>query len=259
MSASGLRPSLVNPRLWVTRRAFYYAVFERALMLLRDKQPLPIQEQELTRELSFTSVTARRQLDPTGRFDRPRFEAQNLPDPASNCRQPHEFKRPDIQWIHDDESVTDDRFREKAFVIECKRLGAPTSPQWILNEQYVIGGIVRFSSPEHRYGCYMSEGAMIAFVQSRDLPDVLTEINRYAKAANQPTLRLGATGWVIKGVSRLEHEFKRKFANSPFRLMHIWLDVRDVPTRVVAAKTKGLAKKTTKGSKNAPGRPKKST
>ncbi len=234
MSASS-RPSLANPRLWAHRRAFYFSVFRRALMLLRQKQTLPIDERNLTRELSFLVVTARRELDPDGRFAAPWCEANNLPDPDSDTTQSHEQKRPDFQWKHDDDAAADDRHREKSFVVECKRLGTPASSTWILNKQYVIGGILRFSSLTHRYGNHMAEGAMIALVQSMEFAAIHDEVNAHAQAMGHPVLTLDSDGWQTQGISQLEHQFPRSFPISPFRLTHLWLDIRDVSTTNAAS------------------------
>lgn len=223
------RPSLLSPRLWEHRRVHYCAVFERALLLLRNRVVLPEDEPNLTRELRFTVVTARRELDPEGRFDRPHFESQNLADPDSEFVQPHEYKRPDIQWVHDDESASDDRHREKSFVIECKRLGSTTASGWNLNYQYVFNGISRFRSTEWRYGSSMAEGAMIGFVQSMDLALLHAEINQHASEAATPALELATEMFSERGVSRLVHDFTRTFPVSPFRVTHFWLDVRDIP------------------------------
>lgn len=228
------RPSLSNPRLWAHRRAFYFNVFRRALMLLREKSTLPLDEPNLTRELSITIVTARRELDPDGRFAAPWYEANNLPDPDSDTTQAHEHKRPDFQWKHDDDAAADDRHREKSFVVECKRLGNPTSSSWILNKQYVIGGIMRFSSLTHRYGNQMAEGAMIALVQSMEFTAIHDEVNTHAQAAGHPNLTLSSDGWQARGISQLEHEFPRSFPITPFRLTHLWLDIRDVPSTIIA-------------------------
>ena len=109
MKGRASRPSLIHQKLWQSRRKHYLAVFENALMLLRQRHELPVDELGLVRELHFASVTARRTLDPTGRFGSPVFEAQNLPNPDSARIEAFEHKRPDIQWIHDDESAIDDR------------------------------------------------------------------------------------------------------------------------------------------------------
>ena len=49
------------------------------------------------------------------------------------------------------------------FHVECKRLGKPTSPAWILNKNYVENGIKRFDSSEHEYGKRANSGLMIGY------------------------------------------------------------------------------------------------
>lgn len=235
MSSSGPRPSLIQRELWLTRRMHYIAVFERALLLLRERSELPVSERKLVRELHFTAVTARRELDPNGLYERPIFETQNLPDPDSEELEPFEDKRPDIQWIHDDEGATDDRHREKSFAIECKRLGSTTPSGWNLNQQYVTGGVRRFRSPASRYGNHMSEGMMIGFVQDMVMPDLLGAVNTHLTNESVAPLRL-ERDFAANGVSELEHSFERIFPQSPFRLIHRWLDIRAVPRKAAAKK-----------------------
>lgn len=228
MNGRASRPSLIQHKLWQTRLKHYIAVLESALLLLRQRGELPVDEPNLVRELHFTTVTARRKLDPTGRFGSPCFEAQNLPDPEAERLEPFEHKRPDIQWVHDDESAVDDRHREKSFVIECKRLGSKTASGWDLNEQYAIGGVARFRSPKWKYGLHMAEGMMIAFVQDMELPIIHDIVNAHLAKESLPPFRLEIP-FEVGGLSRLEHEFERSFLQSPFRLIHRWLDIRDVP------------------------------
>lgn len=224
------RPSLIQRRWWLRRKAHYEAVFDRALLLLRQRTELWADEPNLVRELRFTTVTARREIDPTGLFGAPFFEAQSSPDPDADCVQPFEYKRPDIQWRHDDESAIDDRHREKSFVVECKRLGSKTDSGWDLNEQYVTGGIARFVSPEWKYGLHMGDGMMIGFVQDSEPAAILSTINGHiSRRALTPIELEGA--FVIGGVSALRHEFGRSFQISPFQLEHRWLDVRGVPQK----------------------------
>lgn len=222
------RPSLIQQKLWQSRREHYIAVFENALLMLRQNSELPVDELGLVRKLYFATITARRSLDPTGRFSGPRFEAQNLPDPDSDQMEAFEHKRPDIQWIHDDESASDDRHREKSFVIECKRLGQTTAARWNLNEQYVISGVHRFRSPEWKYGLHMSEGMMIAFVQDMELTAILNIVNSHLSTQSLPQLKLSIS-LAAAGVSQLSHKFERPFAGSPFTLYHHWIDLRDIP------------------------------
>lgn len=228
MKGRASRPSLIHQKLWQSRRQHYIAVFENALMMLRQRHELPVDEPGLVRELHFASVTARRTLDPVGRFGSPVLEAQNLPDPNSERLEFFEYKRPDIQWIHDDESASDDRHREKSFVIECKRLGQTTASGWNLNEQYVIGGIHRFRSTEWKYGLHLSDGMMIGFVQDMELSAILAVVNSHIATASLPCLK-PEFELVTNGINRLHHEFERPFPQSPFGLHHQWIDLRDIP------------------------------
>lgn len=225
-----VRPKLTSQSLWQRRRTHYLAVFKKALLLLRAKAPLPADEPTLNRELRFVVVTARLELDPKGRFRAPAFEAQNMADPDASTIQPHEYKRPDALWIDDDPTAPDDRHREKAFTIECKRLGSPTTSGRKLNEQYVIGGIERFRSTDHRYGMHTADGLMIGYVQSMGLAAVHSEVCRHAAAKGIPAVALSLNGWQQKGVSELEHAFMRSFPSSPFQLTHLWLDMQDIGT-----------------------------
>jgi hypothetical protein len=237
MSGRGKRPSLIRRGLWQTRRAHYLAVFDRALQLLRLYPELPLAEKSIVRELNFTAVTARRELDPKGKFERPRFEAQNLPDPDSDELESYEEKRPDIQWVHDNPDARDDRYREKSFVIECKRLGRTTRSGWNLNEQYVIGGVHRFRSPLCRYGNHMQEGMMIGFVQDMEMETIHGIVNQQLAAHGIPILSLQGE-WAETGITMLNHEFERSFPKSPFLLIHRWLDLRDIPKAPVKPKPK---------------------
>lgn len=231
MSGKASRPSLIHRRLWLRRKAHYQAVFEEALLLLRQQDALWSDEPNLVRELRFTTVTARRKLDPKGQFGNPFFEAQNPPDPDADCVQPFEHKRPDIQWCHDDEGAKNDRHREKSFVIECKRLGAKTQSGWDFNEQYVISGIARFVSPVWKYGHHMTEGMMIGFIQNMEPTEILSAINDHIATHALPSLQLEGC-FVAKGVSGLDHSLERTFPNTPFHLTHRWLDIRNVPQRL---------------------------
>src|SRR5580700_9532229 len=226
MSTSPLL-KLASQKLWERRRAHYFAVFRLALMLLRERSSLPEGELDLNREYRFAVSTACRRLDPLGQFGRPVFEAQSPPDPDAETMQPHEWKRPDAQWLHDDPAAPDERHCEKSFFVEFKRLGSPTPTRRDLNEEYISHGVERFRSLEHRYGMHMSEGLMIAYLQSMGLQAVYAEVCRHAVAMKFPPLVLAASGWQPKGVTELFHHFERDFPLiSPFGLRHFWVDIQ---------------------------------
>ncbi|WP_164020210.1 hypothetical protein [Pyxidicoccus trucidator] len=185
----------------------------------------------MTRELWFKITTARRELDPEGRFSHPVPQADNLPDPDATEVQSHEFKKPDFQWIHDDDSEADERYIQKSFAIECKRLGAPTKSRWRLNEQYVVGGMNRFRDPRWKYGRGMAEGAMIGFIQNMEFEAISSAIDSDSKRIGFDRISRDPRGWQERSVSRLGNSFRREFPITPFRLFHLWLDIRDVPLK----------------------------
>lgn len=247
MSASHQRPSLFRKSLWQKRRHHYLAVFRRALDLLCLEKELPVSERQIVRRLRAKTVTARRELDPKGRFERPTFEAQNLPDPDFDEIKPHESKIPDIQWLHDDPDATSDINREKSFTIECKCLGHVRASGWNLNEQYVTGGVARFRSTDWRYGNHMSEGLMIGFIQDMEPIEVRCEVDGHLVANGFPQLTVLTNP--SSAYLEFRHNFERAFAISPFQLEHLWVDIRAVP------QTKPLGKtKVSKLTKNRPAR-----
>jgi hypothetical protein len=66
---------------------------------------------------------------------------------------------------------------------------------------------------------------MIGYWQSMEANDVLSEVHEESRGKSLPDLiLLGA--WQPAGVSHLEHTFERPFQVSPFRLQHLWIDLR---------------------------------
>ena len=112
------------------------------------------------------------------------------------------------------------------YVIECKRLGKPERLSWIFNNNYTRHGIARFRDASHAYAKGCASAAMIGYVQSMDLKDVLREVNSAAKAAGFPEI-LPPKEWKRACVVRLGRQtFRRDFSLDPFRLHHVWVDLR---------------------------------
>jgi len=227
-SQAAFQPSLFSQSLWQKRVNHYLAVFERALLLLREDEGALYQESEpqLSRRLHFKLLVARRELDPNGIYGHPERESENLPDPEETEIQPHEAKKPDFQWKHDDTSISDPRFALKSYTIECKRLGAKTQSSWKLNENYFNHGLMRFYSPTWKYGLGVAEGAMIGFVQNMKFDEILTEINGVLTTSQITPLVLGQDGWKPKHLSKLSNEIVRSFRETHFTLIHLWIDLR---------------------------------
>ena len=89
-------------------------------------------------------------------------------------------------------------------------------------------GIVRFGRSSHRYGAFSSWGVMIGYLQNSDHNTVLSEVSRHIAAERDPPLTVLVPGQSVwqPVTSRLEHCFDRPFAATPFRSLHLWVDLR---------------------------------
>jgi hypothetical protein len=227
---------------WDNHEARIIEVVTLALQMLSKETSLPINEDKLNRKLYFYIHRANRQLVAQRKhLDWPLYyEARNQPDADDTVRADREDKRPDFQWgIYDHQEPNADK-SAKHFVLECKRLGAPStkSPGWNLNRNYVAHGIFRFTSAAWGYGKSSKSGIMIGYVQSMDLPNILVEINARARAISIADLILAVGGWRISDVSRLDHQLTRpSVLPTPFDLHHLWVDLRR-PSHALSKKAK---------------------
>jgi hypothetical protein len=200
------------------------SILEGALLLLRKKGDLPEAEGELNRRLYFCLLEANRKLYPKNDIA-PISECNNQPDPDDETRTAREHKRPDFQWIFLDRYETNVRRCSKQFVVECKRLGKPSRANWVFNVNYVGNGVSRFRDPQWSYAQRFPSGAMVGYWQSMDSKQILIEINTESRKNSLPDLALIGT-WNPGGISRLEHSFERSFDISPFKLHHLWIDLK---------------------------------
>jgi hypothetical protein len=112
------------------------------------------------------------------------------------------------------------------FHIECKRLGFPTSRTWILNENYVVNGIMRYDSNEHEYGKRAFSGLMIGYIVSMDHDRILAEVNSYQRkhCANNSEVEYQLTN---SGVQQYFQRLNRRNVSPErFDLTHLWVDLR---------------------------------
>lgn len=136
-----------------------------------------------------------------------------------------ENTRPDCRWGLTDMQEIDPRLHEKYFDIECKRLGLPSSRTWKLNERYILDGVLRFMQEEHFYGRNVDRGAMVGYIQSMEIDEILNEVNNYGRA-NAVTAIIPSGEWQ-SDISRLQHTFDRQLERTPFHLEHFWVDLRN--------------------------------
>ena len=211
-------------KLWATREAKSLSIIERALTMLRDADDLPKTEVELNRLLYFYLLTASRELYPDDVIA-PIMECNNQPDSCDGARSRREQKRPDFQWIYLDRYESDPQRSSKQFVVECKRLGEATRRDWVLNVNYSKNGIGRFCDPEWAYAKQARSGAMLGYWQSMEGKEVLREVNEGCHHRSIPNLVLIGS-WCSKGISKFEQDLVRPFPISPFKLHHLWIDLR---------------------------------
>jgi hypothetical protein len=211
-------------KLWAIREARFLSIAERALTMLRESDDPPETEVELNRRLYFCLLTASRELYPDDVIS-PVMECNNQPMADDESRANREQKRPDFQWVYLDRYEPDPRLSSKQFVMECKRLGNAPRRDWILNVNYSEYGIVRFCDPEWAYAKQAPSGAMLGYWQSMEGKEVLREVNDGCDHRSIPKLVfMGCQG--SKGIKRFEQNLVRSFPISPFKLHHLWIDLR---------------------------------
>lgn len=200
-------------------------VLRSALHRLRINAPADSGELNLNRELYFCMIDVNegnRDLGKDCLEGSPASDAPNQPTPGTQGSA-SERKRPDIQWSYVDHLEPNARRRKRTFVVECKLLGSPSESGRRYNVQYVSDGVVRFADPDWRYGMDVATGAMVGYIKSLGPSRIVAEVNSALSLHGISALALphGAVGPLIE----LEHSFVRPFDISPFRLVHLWIDV----------------------------------
>lgn len=203
-------------------------VIKQAIEILNQKEVLPKQEDELNRIFYACLVEANYQLQKKnkGRESPPMYEACNQPFYDDSKRAIRENKRPDFQWSITDTTEVDPKKSSKQFVLECKRLGTSQST-WIFNENYIFNGVRRFISEEHGYARGVESSAMLGYIQSMEMLDILSEVNIFISKIQQPHLIQTKN----KGLTIfLSHEVKLEYSEDTLRLEHIWIDIKKIQT-----------------------------
>ena len=216
------RPSISKLTIAEKRKKEIFRVIHEALISLRFEDYLPVREDDISRRLFFCFNKAIRKY----KFNYlPVYQGKNPPDPEDSTNVPREDKVPDFYWQIPDHTQPEDIFSWQ-FVVECKRLGKPSSSSWIFNKNYVDKGIQRFVDPIHGYGKGDDSGAMIGYVQSMYFDTILTQVNDAASqnSYNIPILISCCNKW--QDISIFEHHLTRSFNISPYLLTHLWVDIR---------------------------------
>jgi hypothetical protein len=194
------------------------------LLSLREESNLPDAEVDLNRRLYFCLLQASRKLHPNETIA-PTPECNNQPDVDDQARAIREQKRPDFQWIYLDKYEADPNRSSKQFVVECKRLGKPARIDWVLNANYVNHGVCRFKDAQWAYAKRFPSGAMVGYWQSMVAENILADVTDELRKHSLPEIVIKGT-WKSSAVSHLGHSFERPFEASPFKLHHLWIDLR---------------------------------
>lgn len=215
------QPRISKLRSWEKYKGEIFQAIREGLIHLQSSENLPQIED------SFKSQKANlnRRLLQCIRDLGLRCPIPNAPNPVGEGEQPDksEGKIPDFTWDLQDD-LGNGRYHQRRFIAECKRLGGKG-----FQEKYVHEGLKRFLSREHEYGKDIDTCAMIGYIQSGDFDEIWVEVNAEAKKGTEviPPLNLASNGWQKNGVSELDHELKRPFPITPFRLHHFWVDLRE--------------------------------
>jgi hypothetical protein len=220
------RPNLYELPIWEDFEHRVVEVFSQGLAALATKARLPLQEDYLSRELHNCCREANHRLRKRGRgVDCIFAQSNNQPLPDDEYRAKRLDKRPDFTCGYHDDSLPNEAFDQADFyyAIECKRLGTPTSANWLFNKNYVEYGIARFEHPDWGYAAGSSSGMMVGFVQTMDPEAILADVNSHIP----PFPTLSVNGWSHHALTKLDpHVFNRRIIRSPFTLNHFWIDLR---------------------------------
>jgi len=190
-------PTIFDKDLWGQREERMLDLCARSLSKLRNCSGLSKEkEPEINRKLFMCMLEANRELVAVGKgFDHvPQPESANLPDPQDQRRAGWEAKVPDFQWqIIDHLAPACESAR--CYTIECKRLGRPSSRQWILNEEYVTNGMCRFDRATIQDESFFHGMVTIILSTNRSVPEPVA-----------PCLATAANSVRMRGMSRIERQ-----------------------------------------------------
>jgi hypothetical protein len=165
----------------------------------------------------------------------PYWEAPIQPVTDKELKGGKKRKRPDFTckcinpWAKSHEKY------EISLHIECKLLGSPTSPSWILNENYVKNGINRFDCERHGYGKRACAGMMIGYIVSMTPERIESEVNKYLKKHKPDYMKIDFL-FDKSSTFKSFQDIERKIVSpTNFKLIHHWVDLRKCMKRAVGS------------------------
>ena len=208
---------------WESIEKSIFEVISLAIDKFIEKDDFPLKENQLNRNFYFCLVSANCQLrkQNKGLESPPFYEGNIQPSPDDKQQALRELKRPDFQWSISDTSESPER-SSKQFVLECKRLGKPSSRNWIFNKNHVQDGIKRFIDDKYGYGDGVKSSAMLGYIQNMCVNTILSEVNREVKSIQQPLI---SNQIEYPNHTRMSHKITKNFPLNTIELKHIWIEI----------------------------------
>jgi len=206
----------------------YIEVFSLALPALVNSKCYKKSEPEISEVLCtiLNKVCFEKSRDEGYEIPPPLYEAPVQPIDESDLGGGKAMKRPDFTCnIINSMAESADEY-QIPYHVECKRLGLPTSKNWVLNKNYVVSGIMRYDSSEHEYGKRAFSGLMIGYIVSMMPEQILAEVNLYQKThcIDNPDVEFNAEN---NGVQQYSQKLNRKNVKpEDFVLTHLWVDLK---------------------------------
>ena len=214
--------------LWQRHESLYCEVFMASLGRLAKQRTVTGDEDAISERLCPILAQVCFELGQAKNLDVsvPSWEAPIQPVINDELAGGKKRKRPDFtcKLVNPHANVVENY--ELAFHVECKRLGNPTSPTWVLNKNYVTNGIQRFDNTSHEYGKRVASGMMIGYAIDMGPRQILKEVNGFLhkNSAYMPTLNMnfgqGAISQHRQNLDRMNVKPRQ------FSLIHMWVDIR---------------------------------
>lgn len=214
------RPSLYDIDIWAQWESGILIILTEALSQLSNHVKTDYTENDITTEF-FKIIRDIKFNNPQIAFGSIIPQAQNPPlNPLGEEENKISLrKRPDLQWIFNDEHASTPEKSQRYYTIECKCLSTSTE-----EKHYVEEGIKRFVLDEWGYGRNEKSAVMIGYMKDEDADRHLCQINKHNEKHIYPLLFMCANENedVYRCIQRFE---TREFEPQNFNLHHLWVNI----------------------------------
>lgn len=214
------RPSLYSVNIWEQWERDILQIMTEALSQLDNYVGTDYMENDITVELHKIILRVRFHNQKIA-FGNIMLQTQNqsLNALGEQENQISLRKKPDLQWVFNDENASMPENSQRYFTIKCKCLSTSTEEQ-----NYVEKGISRFVLDEWGYGRNEKSGMMVAYMKDKDVDKHLCQINKHNDQYAYPLLIIYPSE--NEAVCRYIQKFEtREFEPKRFNLHHLWVNV----------------------------------